>query len=59
MFPGDPRQDLIGAKVKALDRENRWSAAVPHHQQTLDASTLGEEYDAVRNGILELATEIK
>jgi hypothetical protein len=48
---------FIAADVKALDLENRWSAAVQHHSQTLDAPKLGKTYDAIRLEIVKRATE--
>jgi hypothetical protein len=50
---------FIAADVKALDFENRWSAAVQHHSQTLDAPKLGKAYDVIRLEIVKLATETK
>lgn len=50
---------FIAGDVKALDIENRWSAAVQHHSQTLDAPKLGRAYDTIRLEIVKLATEAK
>jgi hypothetical protein len=49
----------IAIDVKELDLENRWSAAVQHHSQTLDARALGRAYDAIRLEIVKRATETK
>ena len=37
---------FIASEVKRLDLENRWSTAVQHHSETLDASKFGKAYDA-------------
>jgi hypothetical protein len=47
----------IAADVKELNIENRWSAAVQHHSQTMDAKKLGATYDALRNEIIAIATK--
>jgi hypothetical protein len=47
----------IAADVKLLDLENRWSATVEHHSQTLDAAALGRTYDVIRLEIVKRATE--
>jgi hypothetical protein len=49
---------FTAADVKALNLENRWSDAVRHHQETLDAPRLGKAYDGIRLEILGLATRI-
>ncbi len=48
---------FIAADVKNLNLENRWSAAVMHHSENLDARKLGAAYDAIRNEIVEAATK--
>ena len=48
---------FIASEVKELNIENRWSAAVQHHSQTLDAKKLGAAYDAIRNEIVQMATD--
>jgi hypothetical protein len=47
---------FIAKDVKALQLENRWSEAVRHHSQTLDARKLGKVYDDIRLEILKVAT---
>ena len=49
---------FTAADVKALNLENRWSDAVRHHQEPLDAPRLGKAYDGIRLEILGLATRI-
>jgi len=49
----------IAADVKSLELENRWSAAVQHHSQTLDAAALGRTYDAIRLEIVKRITETR
>ena len=50
---------FIATDVKALDLHNRWSAAIQHHSETLDATKLGKTYDALRLEIVKRATEMK
>ena len=50
---------FTAADVKALNLENRWSDAVQHHQQTLDAPKLGKAYDSIRLEILGIATRTR
>ncbi len=50
---------FIAYDVKQLNLENRWSAAIQHHSQTLDPRKLGSEYDALRLEIVKMATEAK
>jgi hypothetical protein len=49
---------FIASDVKALDLENRWSAAVEHHKETLDPRKLGSVYTGIRVEIVKIATEI-
>jgi hypothetical protein len=48
---------FIASDVKALDLENRWSAAVQHHSQTLDPNRVGSVYNGIRLEIVKIATE--
>jgi hypothetical protein len=49
---------FIASDLKALDLENRWSAAIAHHKETLDPQKLGSVYSGIRAEIVKIATEI-
>jgi hypothetical protein len=47
---------FIASDVQRLNIENRWSAAVQHHSQTMDAKHLGATYKELRSEIVKAAT---
>ena len=47
---------FIASDVQRLNIENRWSAAVQHHSQTMDAKPLGAAYKELRSEIVKAAT---
>jgi hypothetical protein len=50
---------FIASEIKQLDLENRWSAAIEHHSQTLEPRKFGLVYDGIRQEIVKLATATK
>jgi hypothetical protein len=48
---------FIASDVQRLNIENRWSAAVQHHSQTMDAKKLGNAYTELRDEIVRAATD--
>ncbi len=48
---------FIAPDVQALNIENRWSAAVQYHSQTMDAKKLGNAYKELRDEIVRTATK--
>lgn len=48
---------FIAPDVQALNIENRWSAAVQYHSQTMDAKKLGNAYKELRDEIVSTATK--
>jgi hypothetical protein len=48
---------FIAPDVQALNIENRWSAAVQYHSQSMDAKELGNAYKELRDEIVRTATK--
>jgi hypothetical protein len=48
---------FIAPDVQALNIENRWSAAVQYHSQTMDTKKLGNAYKELRDEIVQTATK--
>ena len=46
---------FIASDVQDLNIENRWSFAVQHHSQTMDAKKLGNAYKELRTEIVAVA----